>query len=64
MSKNGFGVRAFRAARAVDEGVTSIRLTGGEPLIRPDIVEIVARINALPTPPRINLTTNALKLAI
>ena len=29
----------------------------------PDIVEIVARINALPTPPRINLTTNALKLA-
>ena len=35
---------------AVDEGVTSIRLTGGEPLIRPDIVEIVARINALPTP--------------
>ena len=48
---------------AVDEGVTSIRLTGGEPLIRPDIVEIVARINALPTPPRINLTTNALKLA-
>ena len=25
--------------------------------LRPDIVEIVARINALPTPPRINLTT-------
>lgn len=47
---------------AVAEGVTSIRLTGGEPLIRPDIVEIVRRINSLPTPPRINLTTNALKL--
>jgi cyclic pyranopterin phosphate synthase len=48
---------------AVDEGITSIRLTGGEPLVRPDIVEIVRRINALPNPPRINLTTNALKLA-
>ena len=48
---------------AVAEGVTSIRLTGGEPLVRPDIVEIVRRINALPVPPRINLTTNAIKLA-
>ena len=48
---------------AVAEGIESIRLTGGEPLVRPDIVEIVRRINALPTPPRINLTTNALKLA-
>jgi cyclic pyranopterin phosphate synthase len=48
---------------AVSEGITSIRLTGGEPLVRPDIVEIVRRINALPEPPRINLTTNAIKLA-
>jgi cyclic pyranopterin phosphate synthase len=48
---------------AVGEGVTSIRLTGGEPLVRPDIVEIVRRINAMDTPPRITLTTNALKLA-
>ena len=48
---------------AVEQGIRSIRLTGGEPLVRPDIVEIVSRINALPDPPRINLTTNALKLA-
>jgi GTP 3',8-cyclase len=48
---------------AIGQGVTSIRLTGGEPLVRPDIVEIVARINALPVPPRITLTTNALRLA-
>jgi cyclic pyranopterin phosphate synthase len=48
---------------AVGQGIESIRLTGGEPLVRPDIVEIVRRINALPSPPRINLTTNALKLA-
>ena len=47
---------------AVDQGVESIRLTGGEPLLRPDIVDIVARINALPTPPRINLTSNGLRL--
>ena len=48
---------------AVDEGIASIRLTGGEPLLRPDIVEIVRRINALPTPPRITLTSNGLRLA-
>ena len=48
---------------AVGEGVRSIRLTGGEPLVRPDIVEIVRRINALPEPPKVTLTTNALKLA-
>ncbi len=48
---------------AVGEGIVSIRLTGGEPLVRPDIVEIVRRINALPVPPRVTLTTNALKLA-
>ena len=47
---------------AVEQGVESIRLTGGEPLLRPDIVDIVARINALPTPPRINLTSNGLRL--
>jgi GTP 3',8-cyclase len=48
---------------AVEAGVTSVRLTGGEPLVRPDIVEIVRRINALPSPPRVTLTTNGLKLA-
>ena len=47
---------------AVEQGVESIRLTGGEPLLRPDIVDIVARINALPNPPRINLTSNGLRL--
>ncbi len=48
---------------AITQGIESIRLTGGEPLVRPDIVEIVRRINALPEPPRITLTTNALRLA-
>jgi cyclic pyranopterin phosphate synthase len=47
----------------VDAGITSVRLTGGEPLLRRDIVDVVRRINELPKPPRISLTTNALRLA-
>ena len=47
----------------VDAGITQVRLTGGEPLLRRDIVEVVRRINELPQPPRISLTTNALRLA-
>ncbi len=48
---------------ATEHGIESIRLTGGEPLLRPDLVEIVRRISALPLKPRISLTTNALRLA-
>lgn len=47
---------------AVEQGITNIRLTGGEPLLRPDVVEIVRRINALPAPPRTSLTSNGLRL--
>lgn len=47
----------------VDAGITSVRLTGGEPLLRRDIVDVVRRINELPKPPKISLTTNALRLA-
>lgn len=48
---------------AVEQGVDSIRLTGGEPLLRPDLVEIVRRINHLPVPPTVSLTSNGLRLA-
>ena len=48
---------------ATENGITGIRLTGGEPLLRPDIVEIVSRINALPITPAISLTTNGIRLA-
>ena len=43
-------------------GITGVRLTGGEPLLRPDVVDVVRRINDLPQAPRISLTTNALRL--
>jgi len=48
---------------AVDEGIDEVRLTGGEPLLRPDVVDVVRRINSLPRPPRISITTNALRLS-
>ena len=47
---------------AVGVGIEEIRLTGGEPLLRADIVDIVARIAALPNAPSVSLTTNGLRL--
>ena len=43
-------------------GVTSIRLTGGEPLVHPTLVEVVARLAALQPRPELSLTTNGLSL--
>jgi cyclic pyranopterin phosphate synthase len=48
---------------AVDEGVTEVRFTGGEPLLRKDLVEIVAGVSELDRPPSISLTTNGIGLA-
>ncbi|GGK37765.1 cyclic pyranopterin monophosphate synthase [Pilimelia terevasa] len=44
-------------------GVTGVRFTGGEPLLRPGLVDIVAAAAALTPRPRLSLTTNALGLA-
>jgi len=41
-------------------GITKIRLTGGEPLVRPDAVDIVRDLVRLPV--KLGLTTNALTL--
>ncbi|MBP6311808.1 MAG: GTP 3',8-cyclase MoaA [Flavobacteriales bacterium] len=41
-------------------GITKIRITGGEPLVRPDAVDIVRDLAALPV--QLGLTTNALTL--
>ncbi|WP_182111808.1 GTP 3',8-cyclase MoaA [Actinotalea sp. JY-7876] len=55
-----------RIARvAVEQGISEIRLTGGEPLLRPDVVDVVRRMAALEGPagrPEVSLTTNALRL--
>lgn len=45
-----------------EEGIEEIRLTGGEPLLHPDVVEIVKMIASLPTKPEISMTTNATRL--
>lgn len=50
---------------AVDAGVEEVRLTGGEPLLRPDVVDIVAGISEMESaagPVEVSLTTNALRL--
>lgn len=44
-------------------GISSVRLTGGEPLLRPDLVQIVAAIADLRPRPTIALTTNGIGLA-
>lgn len=44
-------------------GVTQVRLTGGEPLLRPDLPDIVGSVSALEPRPRLSLTTNGIGLA-
>jgi cyclic pyranopterin phosphate synthase len=50
-------VRAFAAL-----GVWKVRVTGGEPTLRQDIVEMVRRIAAVPGIRRVGLTTNGYRL--
>ena len=50
-------VRAFAAL-----GITKVRLTGGEPLMRSDIAEIAGRISRTPGIKKLVLTTNGVML--
>jgi GTP 3',8-cyclase len=43
-------------------GVTSIRLTGGEPLVHPTLVPMVGRLAAIDPRPELSLTTNGISL--
>ncbi|MET8122677.1 GTP 3',8-cyclase MoaA [Micromonospora sp. NPDC005189] len=43
-------------------GVTEVRFTGGEPLIRSGLVDIVTAVAALKPRPRVSLTTNGIGL--
>jgi cyclic pyranopterin phosphate synthase len=49
-------------AEAVRLGVCKVRLTGGEPLVRPDILNIVRGLAAIPGIEDLSLTTNAVLL--
>jgi GTP 3',8-cyclase len=52
------------AGLAVTElGITALRLTGGEPLLRRGLVDIVGRLAALDPRPTLALTTNGIGLA-
>mgnify|MGYP000979542055 CR=1 FL=1 len=44
-------------------GITEVRFTGGEPLLRRGLVDIISRTTALNPRPETSLTTNALGLA-
>jgi cyclic pyranopterin phosphate synthase len=47
---------------AAENGVSEIRLTGGEPLVRKDLAALVAMISGIPGIEDISLTTNGLLL--
>jgi cyclic pyranopterin phosphate synthase len=44
-------------------GIADIRVTGGEPLVRPGVAGIVGRIKALPGVREVSMTTNGVHLA-
>ncbi|XP_058987635.1 molybdenum cofactor biosynthesis protein 1 isoform X3 [Musca domestica] len=46
----------------VEQGVRKIRLTGGEPTVRRDIVDIIAKLKELPKLENVGITTNGLVL--
>lgn len=48
---------------AATQGIDKIRLTGGEPLVRRDLPELVAKIAAVPGIVDVGLTTNGILLA-
>lgn len=54
-------VRLIRIA-VTELGVTEVRFTGGEPLLRPGLVAIVERCAALTPRPQMSLTTNGIGL--
>ncbi len=52
-----------RIASAAEQlGITKVRLTGGEPLVRPDVVEIVRQIAVIDGIKDLSLTTNGMLL--
>src|SRR5437764_7311621 len=66
-----FGDRAFLSPAEIETivgalarlGIRRVRLTGGEPLVRRDLLEIVRRVKALPGIENVALSTNGIGLA-
>lgn len=66
-----FGERDFLSAEEIEVlvgslvrlGIRQVRLTGGEPLVRKDILEITRRLAALPGLENLALSTNGTELA-
>lgn len=58
-----FGDITRIAQSFVDLGGTQIRLTGGEPLLRPQLTDLVAQLAAIPGLQDLGLTSNGLLLA-
>lgn len=54
---------ATAVASGVALGITKIRLTGGEPLVRPGVVDLVRRLRAIPGLCDLALSTNGTLLA-
>jgi GTP 3',8-cyclase len=48
---------------AAELGVRKIRLTGGEPTVRPNLVELVQRISGVPGIQDLGMTTNAVRFS-
>ncbi|MET7288080.1 GTP 3',8-cyclase MoaA [Streptomyces sp. NPDC005573] len=44
-------------------GITEVRLTGGEPLVRRGLPDLIARLTALDPAPELSITTNGIGLA-
>lgn len=54
-------VKVAQAGTAL--GIRHYRITGGEPLVRPDCVEIVQKIKKIPGVQSVGITTNGMRLA-
>jgi cyclic pyranopterin phosphate synthase len=56
-------ITRFARIAVTEFGVRQVRFTGGEPLLRKDLVEIIRSVAALDPRPEISLTTNAIGLS-
>jgi GTP 3',8-cyclase len=69
-AEHSFGNREFLSAEQIETlvgalvrlGIERVRLTGGEPLVRKDIVEVARRVRQLPGVQNLALSTNGTEL--